>query len=125
MKKDAPVTPRCCKAAQEFPVVHLALKGMIDKPSDECTAVWSMEVSDQVIQQWLATHRPKNLSAPYEPTPPVAFCPFCGTKLPTPVKKAKPPKVGIWNDGYCEVCGERTMNCNCRVPEQAWEASKS
>lgn len=54
----------------------------------------------------------------------VAFCPFCGSKVPEVQLRADPPaKICVITDGgyYCGTCEERLMCCRCDMPERLWE----
>ena len=56
----------------------------------------------------------------------VAFCPFCGTKVPpVRLRKDPPKKICVILDGgyYCATCEERLQACNCHLPERMWEAA--
>jgi hypothetical protein len=55
----------------------------------------------------------------------VAFCPFCGTKLPE-VEKMEDPPQPLWDgdDDYCRTCGERNMCCECNPPWTAYRIKK-
>lgn len=54
----------------------------------------------------------------------VAFCPFCGTKVPEVRLRADPPvKIcAVLDSGYyCATCEERLQGCRCDLPERLWE----
>ena len=56
----------------------------------------------------------------------IAFCPFCGTKVPGVRLRRNPPKkICVVLDGgyYCATCEERLDSCNCALPAQLWEAA--
>lgn len=53
----------------------------------------------------------------------VAFCPFCGEKLPEVRKKeVLPTPMHKRDDGYCGTCKERSDSCMCLPKEAAYEA---
>lgn len=56
----------------------------------------------------------------------IAFCPFCGTKVPGVQLRSDPPKkICVVIDGgyYCATCEERLDACDCALPERLWEAA--
>ncbi len=56
----------------------------------------------------------------------VAFCPFCGTKVPdVRLRTEGPEKICVVLDGgyRCNTCKERLVNCECSLPERLWEAA--
>lgn len=56
----------------------------------------------------------------------VAFCPFCGARVPPVRLRKDPPKrICVVLDGgyYCATCEERLQACNCKLPERMWEAA--
>jgi hypothetical protein len=52
------------------------------------------------------------------------YCPGCGKKLPEIQRKKDPPSplCKVTDGGYyCATCNERLHNCQCYLPEMAWE----
>ena len=51
----------------------------------------------------------------------IAFCPFCGTKLPA-VRRLDNPAQPLWtpDPDYCGTCNERNRCCECNPPESAY-----
>lgn len=54
----------------------------------------------------------------------IAWCPFCGEKLPTPVRNLHQKRMAVVTDGgyYCDACTKRLQTCRCPTPEQHWKA---
>ncbi len=58
---------------------------------------------------------------------PVSFCPYCGMKLPTPVKTTPllSPIRKVTDGGYyCDTCGERLMCCHCWPELVGWRLER-
>jgi hypothetical protein len=142
------VTPKCCPEIQDCKLII----AVVDWPDCDLRGETSADIPPRWAarmfehEDWVSRHtrtmsekERKKLVVKHEDgsetwpnicvvdkAPDPKFCPFCGTPLPKLVKKKRPPKVQLVEDGgyYCSTCGERIRSCECPYPEQAYEPER-
>ena len=119
------LVPDCCEAARTLLTVVCSYDydDMCEDRFKDATPKWhlaspspdftSRVYSGNLHYYDLPTHDPK-------------FCPYCGTPLPSvrrlPPDQVPQPMHDPDEDGdYCGSCDERSMNCTCHLPIEAWE----
>lgn len=110
--------PLCCKEIREFPVIAADLDHASEDTA-ECDARWYIRIPHRTLRGYERSGD----------TPPVpTHCPFCGSGLPTLVKRAHPPKgIERVTDGgyYCDTCGQRcSLGCACPPAISAFQVDR-
>jgi len=107
--EEATPRPQCCEIGKTYQAVFPALP-VAAVPDPDLTPMWF------------------TLAGGMRTRVPVAFCPFCGAKLPGFRKKADPPphlrRVEFPEDRdetHCHTCGRGWCCCYCDPPWNAWE----
>lgn len=98
---------------------------------------WDTGSSEGFVPQWFIRETSSDYSAftvnergerlDWHPVP-VSFCPYCGVKLPVPVKTTPllSPIRKITDGGYCcDTCGKRLNCCHCWPELVGWRLERS
>jgi len=110
--------PRCCEASQKYPAIAFAVD-YEDDDSHKAPGVWTIARNEDLCSVQALRDRTY-----YQHRPAPKFCPYCGTALPTMVRKKPVPKnVCRVRDGgyYCATCKERLNACMCDPLSSAFE----
>jgi hypothetical protein len=113
------VTPKCCEAAQKWPVVQFCINNYDNTENSD--GRWTGVLLENAFEIF----GNRDWSGWYDKKPDVKFCTYCGKELPKMVRTKPRPerKVCKITDGgyYCDTCGERLMNCECDLPSSVFE----
>ena len=108
-------TPRCCEEVIQYRSVYLrypedAIYGSNKNGQKGFKPQWVTGINDQAGER---------VSGPAI----ARYCPHCGTPTPEIIKRSTKKKICVVTDGgyYCDTCKERLRECQCALPEYAWE----
>jgi len=112
LRKNASITPKCCKEVQEKNTVFLSfdIEDFYDgDPEGQKNKKPKWKSGCHTDSGWDHVE--------------VKFCPHCATPVPEIKKRSTTKKICNVTDGgyYCDTCKERCQACTCYRPEYAWE----
>ena len=122
------VTPSCYEPARTRMTVLLHQRSDRDTGSCEgITPQWFIREADSEFSMFTFDIDGKGTRLDWRPVP-VSFCPYCGTKLPTPVKTTPllHPIRKVTDGGYyCDTCGDRLACCRCWPELVGWRLERN